>query len=243
MKKFIAFIVGSLMLVSAFAQTELEGSYLDYNDMSSAWVSSILEETIFDVFTKDLKSYDTDLKKEVFLNSPDSKKYRDNLEKIRNHLKIDGITYNLRSNVDEVSIANYNTKTKSFRVCFGSNMSLSGTSGIGIKNVLAGFYAPQVPISTNINEIIKEMTGSSEFVTYDYDWKVDDINKALEIEDNLKDVNIRLKVVISGMVKVSGKGYANRSWYNISRNRPAVKSIVIEFYNKKTNEIYGSVKY
>lgn len=243
MKKYFILLFTLFLIPSIYAQSELEGSYLDYNDMSSGWVNSILSETIFDVFTKDLKSYDTDLKKEVFLNSDASQKYKDNLVRIQKHIKTEGISYNLRKNVDEYSIANYDTKTKSFRVTFGSNMSLSGTGGIGIKNVIAGFYAPQVPMSTNVIEIMKEMYGTSDYVNYDYDWKVSDINKALKIEDNLKDVNIRVKVVASGITKVSGKGYANRSWYNISGNRVQAKSFTIEFYNIKTNEIYDTIKY
>lgn len=242
-KAFLSLLFVFICISGAFCQEELSGSYLDYNDMSSGWVVSVFEDTIFDIFKKDLSSYNTDLKKEVFLSSPDSQKYKDNLEKIKKHLKTEGITYVSRSNMDDWSIKNYDTKTKSFRVTFGSNLSMGGTSGIGMKNVIAGFYAPQVPISTNVIEVFKEMYGTSDYVTYDYNWKVDDINKALEIEDSLKDVGIRLKVIVSGISVVKAKGYANNSWYDISGKRATAKKIVIEFYNKKTNKIYDSIEY
>lgn len=224
-------------------QNELSGTYLDYNDMNSGWVCKIFEGTIFEIYEKDLKNYNTDLKKQVFLTSEDSKKYIDGLKKIQTHIKTQGISYTLKSNWDDCSISNYDMNNKCFHVTFGSNLSLAGTNGIGLNQVIAGYYVPKIPMNIFVDPTMNKMLGSSEYVSYVYNWKVNDLNEALKIEDNLANIKIRIKLTISSITTIKGTGFANNSKYTISRKAPVADSFILEFFDSKTNQIYGSIKY
>ena len=126
--------------VSTYGQTpissnRIEGSSIVLNNMSRSDVDKIMQGTIFDVFTLDLREYNTDLRKAVFLDTDRAREYQERLANLRNRLNSQGIrTLPLSRGMytsDYVSgISNYDVNRGGFDVFLNYNAGYPHDPGI-----------------------------------------------------------------------------------------------------------------
>lgn len=128
MKKIIVLILVFLAVSTIYAQTPISsnriaGSNIVLNNLSKNDVDKIMQGTIFDVFTLDLKpnDYNTDLKKFAFLETDKGKEYQERLEGLKTRLNNQGIRTIQRqtgqTTRDTVcSISNYDVNRSGFTI-------------------------------------------------------------------------------------------------------------------------------
>jgi hypothetical protein len=119
---------------NSFTQT-VEGAYFSLDDISSNWVTAIMSGTIFDVFTKDLNVYDTDLKKKIFLQSDDAEIYVQRLNELKNTIRTQGI----RSLFSAWNLSDYDIKSGGFWLYIGANNSVDTLLSGNFKFSINGF--------------------------------------------------------------------------------------------------------
>jgi hypothetical protein len=110
-----------LLVVGAYAEN-IPGTSFDLDNITGAndyvITVNILNGDIFRVFSRELSSYDTDLKKEMFLESAESKPYIQRINELKTRLKNQGITVIIPNN--KAIVSNYDTAKKGFWITIGN---------------------------------------------------------------------------------------------------------------------------
>jgi hypothetical protein len=119
------FTIFAFIAFGVFAEN-IPGTYFDLNNLSDNtdynYIVAIVKGDIFKIFSKDLRQFDTDLKKKLFLESNDSKPYTEKLVELKNIIKNDGITaiVNIRRG-GRGTLSNYDVARKGFWLTIGQS--------------------------------------------------------------------------------------------------------------------------
>jgi len=158
MKKiFVVFLM--FLAMSTYAQTSLAsttgritGSNIALNNISKSDYDKILQGSVFDVFSLELKAsdYNTDLKKLAFLETNSGKEYQSRLETLRNRLRSEGVRTMQKQTRETTrdtacSISNYDITKRGFTITLDG-----GSSNVpGFEPKLNGFEIPELKFSGN----------------------------------------------------------------------------------------------
>ena len=214
--------------------------FFNYNNMHAGTIIDIFENSIFEVFNKELESYDTDLKKKVFLESKESDKYKKAQADAKKTIMENGIETIVLNYA--YAISNFDTKTNMFYIYVGSKYKDSNYRGPD--KCIENFFYEKLPT--------KVINGE-----YCLTWPVNNLNKALEIENEKKNISIKLITKVNAIKKVSYDWYAtiydmdsnfnvtvkekyDSTWSTKVLNCTTMKVVV---YNNKTNEIYKTFEF
>lgn len=215
----------------------LKGTGYSFDNMSAKEVTDIFEKSIFELFKEDLSSYDTDLKQKLFLQSEEAKEYIDRQKKAQNIIKNKGISEIISNLYFEIS--DFDINSNMFYITVGQNfidkIYYTHNSLItGPDKTITWFYYDKLPT--------KNKDGN-----YYLEWKIDDLNKALEVENQRKNISIKLESKIDSIKDISYEVNSifidhvdTSSW---SVRLPNCTKMKLTFYNKKTNEVYQIYEY
>ena len=211
---------------------EQKKQYFDFNKMYAQTVIDIFENTIFDVFKTDLQSYDTELKKKMFLESKESDIYKNEQIVAKKKIIEEGIE-NIIPNY-KFSISNYDTKTNTFYITIGQNF---------IDKVLYTHNSMLTGPDKTINDFYYDKLNTKNIDgNYCLEWKIKDLNKALEIENQKNNIEIKLNAKIDSIKKIVYNrndifiDHTDKSSWSV--RLPNCTTMKLTIYNSKTNEIY-----
>ena len=216
---------------------EQEKQDFDFKNMYAQTVIDIFENTIFEVFKTDLEKYDTDLKKKMFLESTESNIYKNKQIVAKKKIIEEGIENTIPNY--KFIISNYDTKTNMFYITIGQNyidkvLYTHNSMLLGPDKTINNFYYDKLPT--------KNMDGN-----YCIEWKIKDLNKALEIENQKSNIEIKLNAKIDSIKKISYNrndifiDHTDKSSWSV--RLPNCTTMKLTVYNSKTNEIYGIFEY
>ena len=224
--KRICFVVLFFLTLSIYAQTSLglatgriAGSNIPLNNLSKSDFDKIMQGSIFDVYTLELKAtdYNTDLKKQTFLETDKGKGYQERLQTLRSRLRSDGIRTIQRQTTETTSdtassISNYDINRGGFTITLESEQRITRNPNTGQRIEPAlyvnGFKIPNVNIS-----IVSQAGFSIEIVARLFISVP--VNTATKIEGN-RQVSVQLQ---------------------LDTNSFAIQKIFL--INERTNEVYA----
>jgi len=234
--KITVFVFVFLLLNFTIYAQAVEGAYFTLDNCSAGWAYSILNETIFDVFTKDLdsKDYNTDLKKKIFLDSDAAKVYISRLNELKNQIRTQGIKYTIPK--QNVSISDYDLRNKGFWLQTGQNHGM-GTVDASYKFTIGNFLYEKLPITEESISFL-----GPKYLNYKILLPIKE-EIAVKVEGN-KNLGVRLEMKISGLTEKKFNFYNyNGRGYELTQKYPTATSMKIILFDVNTNEIFGEFNY
>jgi len=152
MKKICLFIVYLLIIGNNLFSQQIPGTYFDLNNLESndhVYIVAILKNDIFKVFTKDLSQYDSELKRKVFLESDNSKKYTEQLAELKQKIRTTGVTAIVEQNRNTGTglISDYDVSRKGVWVSVGMKDETYKLS-------FFGYIYDKLPVVEEVNRYI-----------------------------------------------------------------------------------------
>ena len=229
MKKKIISVFFIFSVVCHFLSAQIK-SDIDFNKFYSIEAYNLLEGTIFDVFSKDLKQYDTDLKKRVFLQSDDAKPYIQKMNELKTQMLNTDVTNIIRNNWDEIELSDYDVNNGGFWLTIGRNNGQGYASGT-YKFAINGFAYDKLPV----RELTYDMLPKN-MVSYRIFLKVPEV-KAIEIEGN-RNIEIRLVTRVIGAKKIDFRfHFWNGESGTVTGKHAIVNKMKIILYDKKQEKV------
>jgi hypothetical protein len=221
MNKFRLFIIFFLVVGNNVFSQQISGTYFDLNNLGSNdhnYIVAILKNDIFRVFSRDLRQYDTDLKKKVFLESDDSKKYTEKLAELKETIRTAGVTAVVQPNRNTGTglLSDYDVSRKGFWLSVGMKDET-------FKQSFYGYIFDKLPIVEEVNRNLG-MTFYRIFLPAS-----ESIGVKMEGNRNLK-IKIEMKISNFREIKITNGGFV------FTENLPIANSMRIIIYDN--NEIY-----
>lgn len=183
---------------------------------------------------KNIRGYDTDLKKEVFKETSEYKAYLSELNQLKNILNQTTYYFEAKGLFSSV---NYDVKKRGFDIKINENWGTTGTYGaIPPKSISVDFNNSFIKLkSLPSREVPDNFFGggfTNEMIFIQVDSEI-----GLEIESNRKDVSIYYLFIPSGKENVKFKYYSN-NWWDITNNVITSSKVRLVVANKKSGKIY-----
>jgi hypothetical protein len=227
MKKFIVLVVFLVVSGAVFAQVDPN---INFDNLYAFEAFNILNGTIFDVFSKGLKNYDTDLKKKVFLQSDESHPYVQKLNELKSQIKNIDVTRKIRVGSD-VSLSDYDINNGGFWLTIGQNNGRGYVSGT-YKFAIDNFVYEKLPVQ----ERVTAPEFPRQWLTYRILLKTSEA-EAVEIEGN-RNLELQLVMRIIDAKKVDHRFYDwNGDSGTITSKVAVVNMMKIVLYDKNQKKI------